>query len=281
MKQCLLFRYRLSSYATVALLVLAASQRVTAAEPKPDLVFLLAGQSNMVGHGRGEQLAPDDATVPGNVLLYQANTLRALAPKRTKEANPNGGSFGPELAFGRELGRAMPDRTIILVKHAIGGTSLSDDWNPERRGRLYDKLLTEYRAAIRDRKIELGAVLWSQGGADAKEEASARAYAANLRTLIESFRRDLAAPELPFYIGGARPEDPSSATVRSRFPHLDLVRAAFVEAEKTVPHTRIISTVDLSMARDGIHYDTAGQLEFGQRFARAYLDDHGRAGYRR
>jgi hypothetical protein len=254
----------------------AAAQGAIAAEPtpKPDLVFLLAGQSNMAGHGQGAELPEEYRKPPANVQIFEAGKLRPLAPRPTKQ-NPAGGSFGPELSFGHELSRAMPDRNIILVKHAVGGTSLDGHWNPNRRGRLYDQLLGDYRAAIQGRTVELGGVLWSQGGADAKAEASARAYAANLKELIETFRKDLEARDLPFYIGGARPEDPTSSAVKAKFPHMEVVRAAFVDAQRNVPHVRLVSTVDLTMRSDGIHYDTAGQLEFGKRFARAWLEGRG------
>lgn len=139
----------------------------------------------------------------------------------------------------------------------------------------------DYRAAVRGRKTELGGVLWSQGAADAKLEASAHAYAENIQTLIESFRKDLDVPELPFFIGGARPHDPSSDQMKSRFPHLDLVRAAFVNSHNNVPHTHLVPTLDLHLGADGLHYDTVGQVEFGKRFAAAYLAGHGEAGDRR
>jgi hypothetical protein len=258
---------------------LAAAPGATAADPtpRPVLVFLLAGQSNMAGHGQGAELSDAYRKPPANVQLYEAGKLRPLALRQTKQ-NPSGGSFGPELSFGHELSRAMPDRNIILVKHAVGGTTLDGDWNPKHRGRLYDQLLRDYRAATQGRTVEPAGVLWSQGGADAKAEASAQAYAANLKELIETFRNDLGVRDLPFYIGGARPEDPISNTLKTRFPHASVVRAAFVDAQRNVPHVQIVSTVDLTMRSDGIHYDTAGQLEFGKRLARAWLEGRGTAG---
>lgn len=231
---------------------------------QPPLVFLLAGQSNMVGHGKAAELPQEYAKAPANVHLFESGKLRPLSARAD-------GEFGPEISFGHELAKAMPDRVIIFVKHSTGGTSLDKDWNPSNRNRLYDKLLANYKEATKGQKHELVAVLWSQGGADAKDEASAKAYAARFKEFIESLRKDLDAPKLPFYFSGAKPDDPVTPGMKSRFPHIEHIRTAYVETAKTVPQTMMVSTVGLKMGRDGIHYDTAGQIDFGKRYAEAYL----------
>ncbi len=42
------------------------------------------------------------------------------------------------------------------------------------------------------------------------------------------------------------------------------------EVAKTVPHTATVSTDGLTRKADGIHYDTAGTIEFGRRFFEAW-----------
>lgn len=122
-------------------------------------VFILAGQSNMEGHGliKGK---------PG-----QKGTLETLVndPKSLKEfkglidsrgdwivrddvwiswLNKNGkltvggyagkGSIGPELGFGWEVGNSLKEQ-IILLKFGPGGTSLAGPWRPPSSGGKDDK----------------------------------------------------------------------------------------------------------------------------------------------
>ena len=122
-------------------------------------VFILAGQSNMEGHGliKGK---------PG-----QKGTLETLVndPKSLKEfkglidskgdwivrddvwiswLNKNGkltvggyagkGSIGPELGFGWEVGNYLKEQ-IILLKFGPGGTSLAGPWRPPSSGGKDDK----------------------------------------------------------------------------------------------------------------------------------------------
>jgi hypothetical protein len=48
------------------------------------------------------------------------------------------------------------------------------------------------------------------------------------------------------------------------------VRAAQAALPERVPRTAVVYTDGLGKQADSIHYDTAGQLELGKRFARAY-----------
>jgi hypothetical protein len=250
----------------------ASAPAPTSAVQDEAMVFLLAGQSNMVGRGRGADLPAEYKMQPKNVLFYLDGALRGLAPAGGSEEKANAAYFGPEISFGHEMARAFPDRTIILVKRAVVGTAISSGWDPEKKGGLRDRLLADYQAAVKGRKSRPVAVLWSQGGADAKREEDAKAYVAGLKSLIERIRKDLEAPKLPFLFSGSRPEDPITEGMAKRFPYLKTVRAAYVEIDRTVPGARMVSTVGLTYNSDGIHVDAPGQIEFGKRFARVYLE---------
>ena len=146
-------------------------------------VFILAGQSNMEGHGliKGK---------PG-----QKGTLEALIndPESLKDfkclidskgdwivrddvwiswLNKNGkltvggyagkGSIGPELGFGWEVGNYLKEQ-IILLKFGPGGTSLAGPWRPPSSGGKDDKPLgkqdgSQYKLLVKKTKDVLSNV---------------------------------------------------------------------------------------------------------------------------
>lgn len=157
-----------------ALVVLTASALGLAlgpSEAKPVRVFILAGQSNMEGHGfvaadpkrndgKGslEFLARDPATA--------AHFSRFLGPdKQWRERNDvwieyldrrgpltagygaNKDLVGPELGFGWVVGEAF-DEPVLLVKCAWGGKSLGVDFRPPSAGKVQYSLGEKNDAAI-------------------------------------------------------------------------------------------------------------------------------------
>jgi hypothetical protein len=56
------------------------------------------------------------------------------------------------------------------------------------------------------------------------------------------------------------------------YPSVGLVRTGQQQIAAKDPYAWFVSTGGLSKLRDRVHYDLPGQLELGQRFARAYLD---------
>jgi len=189
------------------------------------------------------------------------------------------GLFGPELALALALAAAYPDERLVLVKYAVDGSSLLDwapDWDAATAaltgfaefGPLYDKLLALVKEATAERGVGQGcrpaAAVWMQGERDALYPQVAAAYEANLVALIEALRADLGVPDLPFLIGQVDPPP-------ERYPAAAVVRAAQAALARTVPGVYLVDTDGLSRDDDGVHYDTAGQLALGRRFAEAFL----------
>ena len=114
---------------------------------------------------------------------------------------------GPELSFAREVKKSSP-LPIAIIKCAVGGTTLGADWNPEspQGFELYPKalkLVKDALADLRDRGIEyrLEGFMWHQGENDMFNDEFRAAYGENLTQFIASWRHDLEAPTLPFFIG--------------------------------------------------------------------------------
>jgi hypothetical protein len=234
------------------------------------LLFLLAGQSNMVGRGEYGELPPGEQGLPGNVQLH------AIALDTRLQAVE--GRFGPEQGLAGVLGPAYPGRELVLVKYAVDASSLLDwapDWDRQAAaisgnsqfGPLYTGLLAfvDEVGATAGLDCRPAAVFWMQGERDARiPEAGAR-YEENLVELIARLRADLGVLDLPFFVGQI---DPRAGNYSAR----DQVREAQAAVAKRVAGVWLVSTEGLSKLPDGLHYDTAGQIELGQRFARAYLE---------
>ena len=162
-----------------------AQAPVPAAKPSPALrVFLLAGQSNMEGHGVVDlDDARDYNGGKGTLATFLADAknakqwpgLRAedgswgvrddvfvsYLPEHGKQkAGPlsvgyavydDKHHFGPELGIGRALGNHFAE-PVLLIKTAWGGKSLAMDFRPPSAtgdtGPYYTQMIAEYRAAV-------------------------------------------------------------------------------------------------------------------------------------
>jgi iduronate 2-sulfatase len=235
-------------------------------------VYILAGQSNMDGRGSVSSLSGTLATPQTGQLIYYANpgdgdaTVKSngwqtLAPgfsvspgTSRSSALPNG-TFGPEIGFVDTLTQANPSgNPVAIIKVARGGTNLNSDWSPT--GFMYQALLTEVDAAMQALGTggDTGAIrgmLWHQGESDS---ADLDHYQDNLETLIGDVRTLVADPLLPFVIG-------ELAQTKSQ---------AFRTLQQTIADENLgvgfASSASLNTP-DGTHFDAAGQVVLGQRYA--------------
>jgi hypothetical protein len=119
-------------------------------------VFIMAGQSNMEGYARVGSLRElvdnpvsnhpwDDFShlvnadgswkVRGDVTI----AFRGKVGKLTVGKGSDGAKFGPELGFGEVVGDYFTE-PVLIIKYAIGGTSLAVDWRPDLSGIPVDPL---------------------------------------------------------------------------------------------------------------------------------------------
>lgn len=270
---------RSSSFATLARLAFAVVGLLPivthAADQEPVDVVLMAGQSNMFGNVPIASLPPEFKNPPAAVALIFNGKPSGIGGGKT---------FGPEVSFAAIVAAARPKANVLLVKRAMGGTSLAG-WAPQRdparlaskydtaAGPLYRTLLDEFSAAVKNRPYRLTAILWMQGESDTRYPALGPNYFENFKTLITAFRRDLKAPDLPFFFGRVNmPADALEDDKKTiKFPYIQQVRAAQERAAREIPGVHLIETDDLGKQSDRIHYDAAGQITLGRRFAEAWL----------
>jgi hypothetical protein len=216
-----------------------------AGQPKqgPLKVFILAGQSNMEGHGeisgtkkgtletllkdpasadRYKHLADKDGNwiVRDDVFLSYYETKCKLTIGKSAARN----AIGPEIGFGWAVGDYLDD-PVLLIKFGPGGTSLAGPWRPPSSGKAgqkergpgvgdqYDGMIAGVKKQLANlatdfpelagKGYEIVGFGWHQGWQDGCSMSDTLEYKQNMVNFIGDVRRDLGVPHLPFVIGGS------------------------------------------------------------------------------
>jgi hypothetical protein len=257
---------------TIGVVALVMGLVVAAVPARAEIkVFLMAGQSNMVGAGYTYQLkAPYNATQPDVKIWNYTGSWISLSPSYEGTIDSDrDGRFGPEVTFGYTINNLFPNDDIYLVKYAVNGTTLSYDWDPNRTDGLYNTLKTRVTAALGNltstgHTYTIAGMLWMQGETDAKDYSAANAYQANLEEFITKVRTDFSASDMKFVIGRI---SPPWATYTGK------VRAAQEAVAAKMTNVSWFNTDDLpimSATQPNYHYSSAGQVELGIRFANQF-----------
>ncbi|MGK3982741.1 sialate O-acetylesterase [Sorangium sp. So ce136] len=204
-------------------------------------VFVLAGQSNMVGFGVGADLPAELRSQPDIWYDHYNPDAREGGPYASATStdwgplDPKGDArrYGPEITFGRAVAAAFPEQRIAIVKVAQGGTNLVDHWgrglppDPEvlYKSQLYHTLLGSLDSATYtgDRALRYPDEVTRLDGALARLESeghdveiaalvwmqgeneagwsAAFRYGDLLRGFIAAVREDLRVPDLPVVLG--------------------------------------------------------------------------------
>jgi hypothetical protein len=245
-----------------------ADLRAADAGPLPRIwVYVMAGQSNMVGEGNDTDLAKSDLQQVPNAEIYLDSPVQMNSHMKTwLPVGPGFGwtddQFGPELGFARRYHTLFPDRHLAIIKISQGGTELYDAWKAPS-GPLYQlltKSVVDQLAVLSTRaRPEIAGFIWMQGESDGAFPAHASAYHDNLVALIRGLRLDLGVAWMPVAAG----------LIATDFcwPYADIIRNATTLAATEVAQMDVVETDDLPMGSDPGHYSAAGQLTLGTRFA--------------
>ena len=239
-------------------------------------VYLCIGQSNMAG--RGEILPGDDAVVEGVWLLDSLDRpVPATAPYNrfsTIAKRPSFQALNPAWQFSKEMA-AGSRRKVLIVSNARGGTGLDawqkdyvptlDDGFGRKFGddeKLWGTVIPQYygeavrraRAAMKYGKLK--AILWHQGESDISK---ADTYMERLRRMVSDLRADLKAPKVPFVVG----------EIYKGHNNAEKINSVLRSVPDEIPYSRCVSTEGLTSKPDNTHFDRAGQIELGHRYAEA------------
>ena len=259
-------------------------------------LLLIAGQSNAVGYDAKPSELPADAADKDVLFWFRAGdpppdefdttsggkwTHLQPQPKgnpapKTKGPRQYGNFSGPDGGFGPELGLARAlvakeKQPLAIVKAAWSGTGMAQDWNPADAGpggSCYRALVSETKAAIAAAQaqgitLRPRALAWVQGESDANATAAPR-YTQALGDMIAALRKDLAAPQLIALVA-----------VNTQFGGgKNAFMPKIVEAQQALaakdPRCAYVDTASATLANNA-HFDTAGTLDVGRRFADALV----------
>jgi Carbohydrate esterase, sialic acid-specific acetylesterase len=220
--------------------------------PTPDEVFVLAGQSNMLG--RGFPLS-DGAASDAHLLVWRKTAWKvAVDPLGDKKVSANG--VGPGMTFGLGALQQLQPETVGIVMCAVSGTTISK-WKPPSS--VYTNCIDQVRAA----GGHIDGILFLQGESDATNQSDAERWAKRFTAVLNGFRTDLGS-DIPFVIGQI------GKITASGFSYQKTVRAQQATAATAHPGLAMITTKDLATGSDGLHFTVDSYKTIGERFATAW-----------
>ena len=236
---------------------------------KPLKVFLMAGQSNMVGNSDNNVLPPELKANQNNVKIYVFGTANfGWGPLRAGLGSIPA-AYGSEVSFGYNIAKNLPNDSIAIIKGAWSGTDLATRWRPPSSGGtvgdLYTKFVDSTHAAIAKLgsgyQVEIVGMCWMQGESDAMNLTSANAYQTNLTNFIHDIRAEFNLPNLPFSIGKIMTD--------ATYQYYAIVRQAEDSVVYKGSKISDFETNDLTIS--GGHYVIDGCEGLGERFANNML----------
>lgn len=172
----------------------------------PSDVFLIAGQSNVIGRGLSFDAALD-TTDPVILQLPNASLNAAiLAQEPLIHVTTNANQIGFSLAFARAY-LAATGKNVLLVPSGVSGSGFSDNnWRVGDVSYLNAVTNSNRAMALHPLNVFQG-VLWHQGETDVLNSYSSATYQTKLDAMIAGFRADITgANSSAFILGEMVPE---------------------------------------------------------------------------
>ncbi len=234
-------------------------------------LFILAGQSNMVGWAP----IPDGEKTDPRIYVFGKDYQWRIADHPIEDAfnqvdmiseNRIAG-FGPAMDFALTSLDHHPDIVIGLIPCAKNSSGIIQ-WQRDLSDQsLYGSCLKRVRAA--SPMGEISGIMFFQGETDAQDpalypqpEPQPSDWANLFATFITDLRNDLHEPDLPVVFAQIGTNWSPEA-----FPNWDIIREQ--QASIQLPMTTMITTDDLLLL-DGLHFTSDSYRIIGNRFAEAY-----------
>jgi hypothetical protein len=237
--------------------MMAEATPAEAAKPGKVRVFVLSGQSNMVGLDPDISFTPAmKKAFPGDEIVVIKDAMGGQPIKRWYKQWQPANSGLPAAADPPARKNARPAGAAKGKKQPAA--------KPTANGDLYARLMSKVRPAINGKKIDSVSFVWMQGERDVKDGQSA-VYADSLRGLIKQLRDDLNRPDMTVVIGRLSDQYVGK-------PHGDAVRNAQVEVAKEDKLADWVDTDDLNGPKNAVHYTKDGYATLGERFAQKTIE---------
>ncbi len=216
------------------ILILMLSSCIAKQEGKH--LFILSGQSNMVGLKPEESFSPTVEAAFGKDQVIVVKDAKGGQPIRRWYRDW-------QAPAGKEI-KARPD--------------------------LYDSLMAKVHQAIQDESIASVTFIWMQGERDAREQLG-EVYEHSLKGLYSQLSQDLGREDLHFIIGRLSDFDMQD----EKYPHWTMIRDIQVKVAESDPRFDWVNTDDLNDGlnrngkeiKDDLHMSARGYVTMGERFA--------------
>jgi hypothetical protein len=216
--------------------------------------FLMAGQSNMAGRG----YLNDVQQIYDEKIKVLVNGRWQTMTEPINFDRPTSG-IGLAASFAGAWRLKNDQEEIGLIPCADGGTSL-DDWAVG--GALFESAVLQAKLALKTSKLT--GILWHQGENDSFGGLSAL-YHDKLSIIVDAFRSQLDAPDIPFIAGGLG-DFLSSGRYGKYFTEYNEVNYALLKFAETKPNCYFVTANGLTANGDGLHFDAVSQRKFGIRY---------------
>lgn len=244
----------------------------TTNEPKTiNKIYIMAGQSNMVGRGTPSEAVRDERYLPlkgtnfkwkNNAHLSDEETSKVWT-KLQPQSHPEFGDYmGPETSLNINDGNNGANTWII--KYAMGSTSITKQWSiEENESSKFRDFVDFVKDAIEEvpEPRQVCCLFWLQGESDTKNAASSNGYGTNLKNFVAKVREELRESGLLFI--------PSKITWKSK--HSVKLNASLETAITDLQPAILVDNEGFVTAEEKQgHLDTKSILELGKRYSEAY-----------
>ena len=224
--------------------------------------FLLIGQSNMAG--RGDFGEVEDIENPNCYMFRMGRWLTMSEP-----INVDRQIFKAYTHSGICLGASFADsyaktfnRKVGLIPCADGGTSIKE-WQPG--GFLFENAMFQVKYAMKTSNLK--GVLWHQGEQDCVSDELYSDYPKLFENFITALKKEIGIEDLPFIAGELSYTLASWISFDGRQVEFNKRLPKLLENHK---NTAVVSSCDLTMKSDMLHFDSKSLREFGVRYFNAY-----------
>jgi hypothetical protein len=243
-------------------------------------LFVLAGHRNMEGERAfvqelAEMNGKTNLLQPKSGIAFRYNLGGGYKVSDDWEPLAPAGyydTFGPEISFGDTLNKAAIGN-IAIAKFTHSGSQIID-WTPEgseaKSRNLYPAFLEFVRDAIqeltaRGQEVELAGIFYHLGENDMSWGPFRQGSPERLMSLVTQSRKDLAMPELQWYVSQQPPTDDE------RVNKID-VTAKLQQAVSPDKNLIYIQAFDIPPQEKKLVLDTTGIVWLGEQIAEAYLN---------
>lgn len=220
--------------------------------------FLMLGQSNMAGRGFINEVAP----IYNERIKMLRNGRWQIMTEPVNYDRPFAG-ISMVASFAEAWCEKNKDDMIGFIPCAEGGSSI-DEWAVDKV--LYRHAISEAGFAMES--SELAGVLWHQGESDSYD-GRYQGYYEKLHVIVETLRKDLNTPDIPFIIGGL-PDFLGKEGIGKDCTEYMLINKELEKFAFEQHDCYFVTASGLGANPDGIHINAISQRIFGMRFFEAY-----------